>query len=468
MGKGPESFLLSPKSTWMHNEIPYPPLGVAYLSAAGKKVGFASQIIDGQFTTNLGRQVVEASSSHEPVLVGISSTLLQLPDAVEIAREVKTVNPTSIIVFGGAGPNCLPPAELHAYAGSCIDAVCIQEGELTWQEILIKHAGSMNRDHELSNPAYLFENIAGLRINTGGEFALTAARPLVRDLDTLPMPDLEGIDAKKYLDIWRTNGGMGSISILPSRGCPFGCTFCSKTISGRIFRHHSPERIVAEMERIAYNFGFDTIGDEIFLFDDNLSTKKKTMREMCELIIQRALNVNWSCQARVDTVSQDMLSLMATAGCREIYFGVETVTPNLLKFLGKGITAEQAAEAIEMSRLVGMQPGIFLIVGIPGEKRKDIEAMADFIRRNRPAYVGFSVLIPFPGTKLYERTHHLIKPELKGRYEAWDDTRFSVYKPGVFEVDPRESIAYLDQIFKDTLAAHQVSHNSSQFIELVP
>lgn len=464
MGKEAGSYLLSLASKWIYNDIPYPPLGVAYLSSAGKDIGIPSQIIDGQFTKDLSKQVLETALSCEPILIGISSTLLQLPDAVKTAREIKTANSASIVVFGGAGPNCLPPDELYKYAGDCINAVCIQEGEHTWQDILKEHAGSSDKDGELSNPAYLFEDVAGLLINTGHEFIPTASRPLVRNLDTLPMPDLEGINAKKYIETWRTNGGMGSISLLPSRGCPFGCIFCSKTISGRIFRHHSPERIVDEMERVTQNYGFDITRDEIFLFDDNLSTKRKVMIEMCELLIRRRMRVNWSCQARVNTVDAEMLSLMATAGCKEIYYGVEAVTPNLLKFIGKGIIADQAAEAIQMSRSVGMQPGIFLIVGIPGEKKRDIEAMADFIRKTKPAHVGFSTLTPFPGTELYERTRHLIRPELQQYYGVWDDTRYSVYKPGVFEMDPQQSIAYLNKVFKETLVTHGVDHNPSQFV----
>lgn len=464
MGKEADSYLLSPTSKWMHSEIPYPPLGVAYLSSAGKEIDISSQIIDGQFTKNLSRHVLETALSYKPILVGISSTLLQLPDAVKTAREIKVAKSASIVVFGGTGPNCLPPDELYKYAGDCIDAVGIQEGEFTWQDILKKYAGSLDKDGELFNPAYLFKDVAGLLINTGDEFVSTAPRPLVRNLDTLPMPDLEGIDAKKYIETWRTNGGMGSISLLPSRGCPFGCIFCSKTISGRVFRHHSPERIVDEMERITHGFGFDSSQDEIFLFDDNLSTKRKVMIEVCESLIRRRLKVNWSCQARVNTVDAEMLSLMAAAGCREIYYGVEAVTPNLLKFLGKGITADQAAEAIQISRSVGMKPGIFLIVGIPGEKKRDIEAMANFIRGTKPAYVGFSTLIPFPGTELYERTSHLIRPELRQQYGVWDDTRYSVYQSGVFEMDPQQSIAYLNNVFKETLATYEVDHNPSQFV----
>jgi hypothetical protein len=174
MGKETDSYLLSPTSKWMHSEIPYPPLGVAYLSSAGKKIGIASQIIDGQFTKDLSRQVLETALSYKPILVGISSTLLQLPDAVKTAREIKVAKPDSIVVFGGAGPNCLPKDELHKYAGDCIDAVCLHEGELTWQDILKKHAGSLDRDGELSNPSYLFEDVAGLLINTGPEFVSTA------------------------------------------------------------------------------------------------------------------------------------------------------------------------------------------------------------------------------------------------------------------------------------------------------
>ncbi len=188
------------------------------------------------------------------------------------------------------------------------------------------------------------------------------------------------------------------------------------------------------------------------------------MVDLCDEIKRRDLHVNWSCQARANTVDSELLGAMYEAGCKEIYFGVEAATLKLLEYLGKKITPEQAVDAIQMSREVGMKTGCFLIVGIPGETEDDITAIEQFITKAQPAYVGFSVLTPFPGTELYTRTRSLIKPSLLNRYDLWDDTRSSVYEDGVFVVNPATSIKRLEAHFKQMLADSGVVHNSSQFV----
>ncbi len=455
-----ETILISPPAKWMHADIPYPPLGVAYLSAVSNLMGVETQIIDAQFSEYDGKMNNLINGKVEQ-LIGITSTLIQLPEALKIAKRVKASNPRSMVALGGAGPNCLPSEELFRYSGKDVDVVCQGEGESTWQDIISRFIGSTNRNGELSKPSYLFEGVPGTLVRDETGYIQNVPRAQIQDLDTIPMPDLNGIEAERYIELWRKNGGMGSISIFPSRGCPFSCIFCDKTIFGKKFRHHSPKRIVDEMERISQEY---KPIDDIFLFDDNLSTNRKVMTEVCSEIEARNLKVNWSCQARVNTVDGDLLKVMAHAGCKEIYFGIETVSPKLIEFLNKGISLEQAIDAIAASRQAGIKPGCFFIVGIPGETKTDIRLLEQFVNQTKPSYIGFSVLIPFPGTKLFEQTKHMIRPDLRDKYENWDDTRTSIYKDGTFEVPPQKSISYLEESFKKMLETSQVDYNQSQFV----
>lgn len=455
-----ETVLVSPPAKWMHADIPYPPLGIAYLSAISNELGIETSVIDAQFP-DYSSKMSELDKQQKTRLIGITSTLIQLPEAINIAKKVKVSNPNSVVVLGGAGPNCLAPEVLFQYSDDSVDLVCQGEGEMTWKEIVSRFVGSDNKNGELNKPQYLFENVQGTLIKDGSSYIQNHSRPQIENLDTIPMPDLKAIEAEKYIELWRKNGGMGSISIFPSRGCPFSCIFCDKTIFGKRFRHHSPGRIVDEMERIARDY---KPIDDIFLFDDNLSTNREVMTNMCLEIERRNLKVNWSCQARVNTVDYELLKTMSRAGCGEIYFGVESASPHLLKYLGKNISPEQAIEAITLSRKAGMKPGCFLMVGVPGETKEDIDVLEKFIQQSQPSYVGFSVLIPFPGTELFERSKHLIKPELLGKYEDWDDTRKSIYKDGTFEVSPEKSISRLEESFKTMLSTTQTDYNPSQFV----
>ena len=135
------------------------------------------------------------------------------------------------------------------------------------------------------------------------------------------------------------------------------------------------------------------------------------MLGLCQEIQSKGLEVSWSCQARVNTVDPELLKTMYDSGCKEIYFGIEAATEKLLTYLGKNISIDQATQAMTWAREVGMKPGCFFMVGVPTETKEDIEAIAAFVCQVKPSYIGLSVLIPFPGTELYTRTHSLIKPE---------------------------------------------------------
>ena len=249
--------LISPPAKWMHSGIPYPPLGIAYLSAIGIQNGIGINVIDSQFS-EFPEKIANLLDKKGPQLVGISATLMQLPDSVALAKKIKASNPWSTVVFGGAGPNCLSPD-----TGNSVDLVCQGEGELTWANIMKRFLGSDNRSKELLKPQYIFDDIQGTVLFTKDQIKINPPRAQIQDLDTLPFPDLEAIDASRYIELWKKNGGMGSISIFPSRGCPYACVFCDKTIFGRKFRHNSPTRIVNEMERITSDYNL--VEDIFFL-----------------------------------------------------------------------------------------------------------------------------------------------------------------------------------------------------------
>lgn len=463
---GKNVLLVAPKFNWMHADIPYPPLAASYLSATTNEIGIRTTLADGTFPQEYQQRIEDACYKRGPQLIGISSTFLQLGEGLRVARQVKEANPESLVVMGGAGPNCIPPKIFFEAAGNAVDIVSVGESEHTWKEIVETFFGYTGKRRKIHQA---FEGVRGTVINNG-EQLVNPPRELIKDLDTLPLPDLDIINAKRYIETWKKNGGMGSISLFPSRGCPSSCIFCDKTIFGKKFRVHSPERIVNEMERIATEYG---PVDDIFFFDDNLTTDKRVMQNVCREVIHRNLRVGWSCQARMNTVDGETLRLMKAAGCTDVYFGLESTSPGLLKYLNKGITMETARNAISMCKKAGLRPGLFLLTGIPGETQEDAKLMEDFVRETKPSYVGFSVLLPFPGTELYRRTQDQIRPELKvtpelindpERLQEWDDTRSSVYSEGTFSTNPRETIERIEGQFKQMVEQENIDHEPSQFV----
>ncbi len=458
--------LITPKFNWIYGDIPYPPLAVSYLSAVTNEIGVRTTSVDGTFPREYERKIDEICQKSGPILVGISSTFLQLGEGIRVAKKIKQANKESVVVMGGAGPNCIPNETFFKAADGAVDMISVGESENTWKEIVIEFLGYNGRRDQVVDT---FRGIKGTILNSP-EPVINPPREFIKDLDTLPMPDLDVIDARRYIETWKKNGGIGSMSIFPSRGCPFSCIFCDKTIFGRKFRVHSPTRIANEMERLVTEYGPI---DDIFLFDDNLTTDKKAMRNVCQEILDRKLKVGWSCQARMDTVDEETLRMMHAAGCTDVYFGLEATSDSLLGYLNKKITVEKARYVIDLTKKAKLRPGIFLLTGIPGETEADAKAMMDFVVETKPSLLGFSVLLPFPGTELYRQTKDKIKPELgispelindPKRLRQWDDTRCSVYQEGVFKTDPKKSIEDIELAFKEMVVRDQVSHDPSQFI----
>jgi len=459
-------FLIVPKFNWMYKDIPYPPLASSYLSAVTNEIGIRTTLADGTFPQEYETIIDDICQMKGPVLVGISSTFLQLGEGIKVAKKVKQANKDSMVVMGGAGPNCIPKETFFEASDGAVDVVSVGESECTWKEIVTEFLGYTGSRKKIIDS---FEGIKGTVLN-GPEPVVNPPREFIKDLDTLPMPDLDVINARRYIETWKKNGGIGSMSIFPSRGCPFSCIFCDKTIFGKNFRVHSPVRIVDEMERLVTEYG---PVDDVFFFDDNLTTDKKVMQSVCQEILNRNLKVGWSCQARMDTVDKETLRMMKASGCTDVYFGLESTSKHLLKYLNKKITLEKARCAIDLTKKAGLRPGMFLLTGIPGETEADAKAMEDFVTETKPSLVGFSVLLPFPGTELYRQTKDKIRPELMvsselindpEKLKQWDDTRCSVYQEGVFETNPRKTIERIDTVFKEMVVRDQISHDPSQFV----
>jgi anaerobic magnesium-protoporphyrin IX monomethyl ester cyclase len=459
-------FLVAPKFNWMHGDIPYPPLAASYLSAVTNEIGIKTTLADGTFPQEYEQRIADLCQIHEPVLVGISSTFLQMNEGLQVARRIKQANPEAMVVMGGAGPNCIPQKTFFEAANGAVDIVSVGESEYTWKEIVETFMGYQGKRERILDA---FVGVRGTVLK-GAEPVNNPPRGFVKDLDTLPMPDLEVINAKRYIETWRKNGGVGSISIFPSRGCPFSCIFCDKTIFGKIFRVHSKERIVNEMERLVTRYGPI---EDIFFFDDNLTTDKRLMQAVCQEILDRRLNVGWSCQARINTVDEETLRIMKAAGCTGVFFGLESTSPHLLKYLNKGINLDQARMVIDLCKKVGIRPGLFLMTGIPGETEADAQAMENFVLETKPSYIGFSVLLPFPGTQLYQQTKDMIRPELAlspemindpSKIKQWDDTRNSIYQKGTFETQPTTTIDRIESVFRTMLIEEGIHHDPSQFV----
>jgi radical SAM superfamily enzyme YgiQ (UPF0313 family) len=220
--------------------------------------------------------------------------------------------------------------------------------------------------------------------------------PVPQDLDALAPPARHLVPHARYRYVFQTRPGF--TTMISSRGCPFRCTFCDKTVSGSPWRARSAGSVVDEMEQLTVDFGVGSL----CIFDDNFTLRRSRVVDICEEMIRRGVDLHWKCEARVDGVTPELAKLMARAGCKTVAFGVESGSQESLDFLKKDQTVEQAEAAIGACRGAGIETVAYVLVGIPGETPASTLETLRFARRAGVDFIQFSTLSPFPGTELYD------------------------------------------------------------------
>jgi anaerobic magnesium-protoporphyrin IX monomethyl ester cyclase len=375
-----------------------PPLGLAYIASKLEAEGHEVRIVD---SLAMGYDLADLEGelrAFEPELVGVTATTPMIYDAYGVARLAKGVNPDCTVAVGGPHAS-FTAAETLSECGS-IDVVVRGEGELTMAELA--------SGEELSR-------IRGIAYRDDGRIRQTADRELVRDLDDLPPPAYHLLPMRRY-----RFRDVGFATMITSRGCPFGCIFCSSSkLMGKSWRGRSPEDVVEEMRLLSEGYGIR----EIEILDDTFTLNRRRAREICELIRRERLDVSWSCSSRVDTIDEATAREMRAAGCHSIYLGVESASQRSLNFLRKGISLAAARRALEMLRRLNFNTVASFIIGIPGETVKAIERTISFAKRLNPTFAQFSLLTPYPGTELYEYARE------KGLLLTRDWSRYTVLDP---------------------------------------
>jgi radical SAM superfamily enzyme YgiQ (UPF0313 family) len=237
----------------------------------------------------------------------------------------------------------------------------------------------------------------------------------VPDLDALPMPAWEEFIHLPYDWTHHWHPARPAYNLNTSRGCPFDCTFCSvRAVWGKSYRYMSAERVVDCIQHMIRYYG----AKAIYFREDHFTLSKKRTVEFCELLLRRGIDIEWFCETRVDQLDDHAYQkLMADAGCRVFYIGVESGSPRMLERYRKRETLEQFIKAFDIARRVGIKTYASLVVGFPDETPED-EALTDqLLARLRPDFTGYNVFLGYPGSELYDYIR------VNGLYEHEDDNR---------------------------------------------
>lgn len=294
------------------------------------------------------------------------------------------------------------------------------------------------------------DQVPGIVFRRNGQIVNNPDSPVIQDLDSLPIPrhDLLPLNRYKMPLI-----GKRYTYVLSSRGCPFHCSFCVEAVlSWHKVRYRSARSIIHELEWLQNELDVINIMFQADLFTFN----KKWVTELCEGIIGANLKVRWTCNSRVDTVNEDLLKLMKTAGCWLIAWGLESGSQEVLDHANKGITLQKTRESIHQAHRAGIKNWGYFIIGLPGETRGTIQQTIDLSKELPLTLTLFHVAAPYMGTPFYKEAHEK-GWLLSDNWDAFDmNDQYNVSYP---DLPAREIEKGLKRAFREWYARPSVIWN---------
>ena len=244
------------------------------------------------------------------------------------------------------------------------------------------------------------DDLPGLALPDGnGGIRRTGEVRHTTDLDHLPFPARDLVDVDRYQTAWRAAHGFSSLSVIAGRGCPYGCTWCQKSVFGRSYRMRSAESVAEEMRQIKERYN----PDQIRVVDDVLGVDRRWLRQWHDALLAQDAVIPFEALSRVDLVDEELIRLLKEAGCRRLAFGAESGSQRVLDAMHKGTKIEQVYRTAELCRKHGIETYFYIMLGYPGEEWEDIEATVKLLRDTHPSEFSSTVAYPLPGTEFYEQ-----------------------------------------------------------------
>ena len=399
-----------PQRAYNHNR---PPLALMLLASYLLENRVSVEIADpkseiaisGEVKNNIVNQILKQIENGKPRIVGISCYTPEYNDVISLARRIKEFDRNIKIIVGGV--HATLRSQDFFFNDSPVDFVVIGEGELTLFELA---QAILKGDKD-------FRNIYGIGYydEEKNEYVQTEERPLIHDLDALPFPAYDKVDMKYYTapNPYAVRGlFLSSFYILVGRGCPAQCTFCvsaelRKTVApGKSLRCRSAKNVVDEIELLKKRYYIDAF----YFIDDNFTLRKDLVSDICDELINRKLHLIWSCSARINTLSEELLMKMKEAGCVQVDLGVESGSDVVLKRLRKGITVKQIKEIFKICHKIGMRTFANILVNIPEESEEEVNETLQLLDEIRPSVTSFNIFIPYLGTEIYNQQNVNLSP----------------------------------------------------------
>lgn len=422
---------------------------------------FDMEFLDCTIQQNPWRDLKEKIGREKPAVVGISTAGTYFTyDTMNAARLIKESSPKTIVLVGGCHPSLVPEQTLRACRET--DYICVGEGEVTLQEFL----GAVEKKKDISKVkglAYLDKN---------GKFIYTGERPLIEDLDILPMPAYHLYDMEHPYVGLPSEGKRGFV-VNFARGCSYDCSFCSESVFWRRqWRSRSPKKIGEEFELLKEKYNRDVfyVGDDIF----NL-TRAKGEGFIKEMLARKTGQHFWV-QSRANLVirDEDLMDPYKEAGVYQFMMGVEHKKQSILDGINKRITSEENVKAMRILKKHGMMVMATVMMGHWEETEKDRNELMRFLKPYVDHF-GLNVITPYPGTGFFKEMDRLGRIKIRdwSRYDQIEAVMPTKEEPDIEKITDahialmRKYYWQPKEVFKTFLSRNKIlRHHHRHFLKI--
>lgn len=375
------------------------PLGLMYIGSMLKEAGHESKIHDCFSDYKDLRLLRKTIQTWKPDFIGISIIITELGETKRIMDLIRAILPDVPVTFGGPWPSANPEEAIRNLGA---DFVVLGEGEFVFPELIRAINLGLNT-----------ESIPGTASLVNGNITINQQRFLTdKELNALPFPSWELLDNNLYAKMHSSAlvGCRPYMTIITSRGCPYKCAYCHQTM-GKVFRKRSVESVLAEMEKLYFDYGFK----EFEIIDDCFNLDLQRMRAILTGIRDKLGNVklHFPGGVRADILEPKDMTLFKQAGTVSVFFAIETASTRLQKKIHKNLNIKKTIPVINASVRAGIYSVGFFMIGFPTETYEEACATADFAASTTLHRAYFFKPMPFTGTELAEMAADLLENKNK-------------------------------------------------------
>ena len=362
---------------------PYPPLGQLYISGYLNQQNIENYLFDTTFYDKASQ--LKFIKEKQPDIVAIYANLMTKVEVIKLIKILKTDAAYGFpkIVLGG--PDVSYNLENYLKAGA--QYLIIGEGEETMAEL---HDAIINKT--------AINTVNGIAYLEKGKVVKTAARVKMKDLSQLPLPNRAAIPMDKYLNTWKENHGGSSMTVSTQRGCPYTCKWCSTAVYGQSYRRRPAQLVAQELRMLKEEYNPDTI----WFVDDVFTVSHKWLRSFHEEVIQQDAIIPFECITRAERITDEVLQLLKESGCYRIWIGAESGSQKIVDAMDRRVDVGVVQSAINNANALGIETGTFIMLGYPGEDKKDIQETISHLKKSNPTHFTITVAYPIKGTALYD------------------------------------------------------------------